>query len=197
MEHENTRFFEEFDESARGRDESTLSGQLRIRQARMDDVGALGRVSADREGGDALTHGAVFKRALEDDGSGRTSLILVAEVEDDIVGFGKVRYLTEEHGADASGSPEGWYLTGVVVDPGFRRRGVGFKLTAERLQWIAERSRFAYYFSNARNRVSTALHERFGFIEAARGPEFAGVSFVGGEGILFQLDLARSAWRTP
>ncbi|MCK4511080.1 GNAT family N-acetyltransferase, partial [bacterium] len=60
-----------------------------------------------------------------------------------------------------------------------------------------ERSRFAYYFSNARNRVSTALHERFGFVEVARGSELAGVSFVGGEGILFQLDLARSAWRTP
>ena len=197
MEHEITRLFEEFDESARGPEESRLLGQLRVRRARMDDVGALGRVSADREGGDALTHGAAFKRALEDDRIGRTSLILVAEVEDEIVGFGKVRYLTAEHGADASGSPQGWYLTGVVVDPGFRRRGVGFKLTAERLQWIAERSRFAYYFSNARNRVSTALHERFGFVEVARGSELAGVSFVGGEGILFQLDLARSAWRTP
>ncbi len=49
-----------------------------------------------------------------------------------------------------------------------------------------------FYFSNARNRVSIALHRRFGFTEVARGAEFAGVSFAGGEGILFQVDLARS-----
>jgi len=189
MEQETTRLFEEFDESARGPDESLSPGQLTIRQARVEDVGALGRLAADREGGDALTHGVAFKRAIEDDGSGRTSLVLVAELEDDIIGFGKVRYLGKEHGADASESPEGWYLTGVVVDPQFRRRGVGSRLTSERLQWIAERSQLAYYFANVKNRVSTALHERFGFVEIARGPEFAGVSFAGGEGMLFQADL--------
>lgn len=189
MEQETTRLFEEFDESARGPHELLLPGQLTIRQVRMGDVGALGRISAEREGGDAQAHGAAFGRAIEDDGSGRTSLILVAELDSDIVGFGKVRYLGKEHRADESESPEGWYLTGVVVDPQFRRRGVGSRLTSERLQWIAERSRSAYYFANVKNRVSTALHGCFGFVEIARGPEFAGVSFAGGEGILFQADL--------
>jgi GNAT superfamily N-acetyltransferase len=157
------------------------------------DVDSLGRISADREGGDALTHGAGFKRAIEGDEIGVTSLILVAEVGDDVIGFGKAQYLSEQRGTDGGVSPEGWHLTGVVVDPRFRRRGVGARLTAQRLQWIAERSRFAYYFANARNRVSISLHESFGFVEVDRGTECGGVSFTGGEGILFRADLSGSA----
>ena len=189
MEQEIGRLFEKFNEVPRESDQSSLPGPLTIRPARMQDVGVLGRISADREGGDAPAHCAVFKRAIEGDGIGRTSLVLVAAVEDDIIGFGKVRHLSETRSDNGSASPEGWYLTGVVVDPRFRRRGVGSRLTEARLQWISERGRFAYCFSNARNSVSIALHERLGFVEVARGSEFAGVSFAGGEGILFRADL--------
>lgn len=181
--------FEEFDDTTRSPDKTSLPCRLLIRQARVHDAGAIGRISADREGGDVPSHAAAFRRAIEEDAFGRTSIVLVAEMEDDIIGFGKVRYLSGEYGTGEGKSPEGWYLIGVVVDPRFRRRGVGFRLTAERVRWIAERSDLAYYFSNARNRVSIALHERFGFVEVARGPEFAGVSFAGGEGILFRVDL--------
>lgn len=189
MEQEIRRLFAKFDEVPRELDEPRLPGPLTLRPARTQDVDALGRISADREGGDAPTHSAVFRRAIEGDGAGRTSLTLVAEAEDDIIGFGKVRYLSGARVDDRSGSPEGWYLTGVVVDPRFRRRGVGSRLTEARLQWISERGRFAYCFSNARNSVSIMLHRRFGFVEVARGSEFAGVSFVGGEGVLFRADL--------
>lgn len=193
MDREAADLFEEFDEVGRAPDASSLRGRLIIRQARLQDADALGRLSAAREGGDAPAHSAVFMRAIKGEGMAHRPLILVAEMESDILGFGKARHLGEEHVAGAGASPEGWYLTGLVVDPRFRRRGVGLRLTAERLQWIAERSQFAYYLSNARNLVSIALHQRFGFIEVARGAELAGVSFVGGEGILFQVDLARLA----
>ena len=191
MDQENASLFEQFVESGNTPDSSCLLGQLVVRPARMQDVEALGRISADREGGDAQAHSAAFRRSLEDGGAGHRRLTLVAELERDVIGFGKVRYLSEEHGAGVGASPEGWYLTGVVVDPRFRRRGVGCRLTGERLRWIAERSDAAYYFANARNRVSIALHESFGFTEIGRGAEFAGVSFVGGEGVLFEVDLAR------
>ena len=195
MEQEIRRLFEKFSVVPRELEEPGLPGPLTIRPARMQNVDALGRISADREGGDAPTHSAAFKRAIEDDGTGRTSLMLVAEVEDDIIGFGKVRHLSGARADDGSATPEGWYLTGVVVDPRFRRRGVGSRLTAVRLQWISGRSRFAYCFSNARNSVSITLHRRFGFVEVARGSEFAGVSFVGGEGVLFRADLTELARR--
>ena len=195
MEREIGRLFEKFNEAPRELDESGLLGPVTIRPARMQDVGVLGRISADREGGDVPAHCAAFKRAIEGDGIGRTSLVLVAAVDDDVIGFGKVRHLSEARADDGSASPEGWYLTGVVVDPRFRRRGVGSRLTEARLQWVSERGRFAYCFSNARNSVSIMLHRRFGFVEVARGSEFAGVSFVGGEGILFRADLTGLARR--
>ena len=191
MDRENAGLFEEFDESAGGPPRAELPGELTVRPARMGDIDALGRISAEREGGEAHEHAAAFRRALEYRGIRRRLLILVAELSGDVIGFGKARYLNGEDGAGEGALPEGWYLTGVVVDPRFRRRGVATRLTAERLGWIAERGRLAYYFANAGNRVSIVLHQRFGFTEMGRGAEFAGVSFVGGEGILFQADLSR------
>ena len=197
MDPENAALFAEFDEAARIPAAASLRGELTVRPAQMRDVDAVGRISAEREGAEVHEHSAAVRRGFEEEGIGHSVLVLVAELDGEIIGFGKARYYDEERGAGASASPEGWYLTGVVVDPRFRRRGVGYELTAERLRWIAERSSLAYYFSNARNRVSIALHQHFGFTEVARGAEIAGESFVGGEGVLFQVDLSRSAWRAP
>jgi hypothetical protein len=47
------------------------------------------------------------------------------------------------------------------------------------------------------NRVSIALHRPFGFVEVDRAASFAGVSFTGGEGILFRADPADSATASP
>ena len=195
MDQKTANLFEEFNEAARVDITPGLSDGLTIRPAQMCDVGALGRISADREGGDSREHSAGFRRALEDEAAGRSFVILVAEFDGEIIGFGKARYLDKERGTGVGASPRGWYLTGVVVEPRFRRQGVGSRLTGERLRWIAQRSSSAYYFSNARNRVSIELHRGFGFVEVARSAEFAGVSFVGGQGVLYRADLTQSAWR--
>ncbi len=197
MDHDSARLFEPLDEDPDRSGECSLPGPLTIRRAAPADAESLGRLSAEREGGNAPAHAAAIMRALESDEIGHTSLVLVAEVEHGILGFGKVKRLGQARADDGSVTPEGWYLTGVVVDPRFRRRGVGARLTGDRLRWISERSRFAYYFSNARNPVSIALHERFGFVEMSRGAEFGSVSFVGGEGVLFRADLNGLAGRAP
>jgi ribosomal protein S18 acetylase RimI-like enzyme len=197
MEDEADRLFEELDEDCHRTGGPDLHASLTVRPATSQDAEPLGRLSAEREGGDAGEHRAAFTRAIESDEHGRSSLVLVAEVEGDVVGFGKARHLGESRSEQGDVAPEGWYLTGVVVDSRFRRRGVGSRLTAERLKWISERSRFAHYFSNARNPVSIALHARFGFVEVARGSEFAGVTFVGGEGVLFRADLTGDDERIP
>jgi hypothetical protein len=100
MDQESAGLFEEFDESDRPPDTSGLSNRLTIRLARMQDVDELGRISADREGGDELTQSTAFKRAIEDDGSALGPFILVAETESVIIGFAKARYLSGEDGAD-------------------------------------------------------------------------------------------------
>jgi len=58
------------------------------------------------------------------------------------------------------------------------------------MKWIAHRAIRAYYFVNARNLVSIEVHESFGFVEIARRFTFPGATFVGGEAILFQAELA-------
>ncbi len=160
-----------------------------IRRARRDDIDGLARLAAERDGDTVAIHAASFESAIARAETERSSLVLAADIDSHVVGFSKARYLGARDLPAGDPAPEGWYLTGVVVDPAFRRLGAGFALTTERLRWIAERADVAYYFANARNRVSLALHERFGFVEIARGSTFAGVSFTGGEGILFRVDL--------
>lgn len=178
-------------ETYRERDDEDPRGEppadLVIRGAVQGDLDALGRIAAAREGGSLQRYAAAFGRALADDPDSRRSLVLVAAVGGEVVGYGKTHLYSGTKEGETS--PPGWYLSGVVVDPRFRRRDIGARLTVERLAWIARRSTTAYYFANARNRVSIALHAPFGFTESARGLGFCGVAFRGGEGILFSVDL--------
>lgn len=199
MSGEADRLFAAFDDSP-GRSPSPVGvDAIRIRPARLGDVEAVARLFAEREGGDVQAHAAAIRCALGSEAIGRSSLVLVAEVpcDDPVVGYGKVRLLDGDGGPDLGPAPKGWYLTGVVVAPIWRRRGIGARLTADRLRWISARSRFAYYVSNARNRVSIALHARFGFVEIDRGPVLAGCTFTGGEGVLFRVDLSRPGPTSP
>lgn len=59
----------------------------------------------------------------------------------------------------------GWYLLGLVVDQGWRRRGIGEALTRTRMAWVAQRADHLYYFTAHGNRASQALHERLGFVK--------------------------------
>ncbi|WP_369045717.1 GNAT family N-acetyltransferase [Sinomonas sp. P10A9] len=81
-------------------------------------------------------------------------------------------------------APAGHYLGGIVVHPDARRRGAGRALTAARLAWIWELADVAYYIANARNAASIALHAGFGFSPIAAGPQFHGVTFDGGRGLV-------------
>src|SRR5690606_1120377 len=98
-------------------------------------------------------------------------LLCVAELSGQIVGYARaVSYDPEaEHSARLPRSPGGWYLTGVVVNPDFRRRGIGHALTLFRMEWIRQRSDRVYYFVHPRNQASIDLHTRIGFQEIGRG----------------------------
>ena len=167
---------------------------LVVREALERDLEALGRIAAEREGGDPESHRTAFVTLLRDSVPAGDGRLLVAVMGDDVMGFGKVarfrHSLNAEAGLASDIAPEGWYLAGVVVSAEWRRRGVGDRLTASRLEWIARRATRAYYFVNARNTVSIDLHRRFGFIEVTRQFSFPGASFEGGKGILFEAELA-------
>jgi ribosomal protein S18 acetylase RimI-like enzyme len=162
---------------------------LIVRPPRGEDFEPLGRITAARDGGDPAGHAAALARFPDGAGEGK-SLLLVAEIDGSAVAFGKCRYSERPADPAPDAGPEGWYLAGLIVDEAHRRRGVGRRLTAVRMDWIAARADVAYYFANARNAASIALHREFGFEELARRFTLPGAVFEGGEGILFRARLA-------
>jgi ribosomal protein S18 acetylase RimI-like enzyme len=150
-----------------------------VRRAREDDLDACARLAAARNGGDTAAWTSRLHGQLADP----HGALLVAEV-DDVVGYARVTWFGAPQGAPANAAPAGYYLMGVLVDPGWRRRGLGERLTVARLAWVWERAAECWFFANARNRASLDLHARLGFQEVTRDFWFPDVSFAGGEGVL-------------
>ncbi|MFI5085120.1 MAG: GNAT family N-acetyltransferase [Actinomycetales bacterium] len=177
-------FFAPFDPSVRSV-RSGHSGGTAFRRAAAADAPALAAVEVAVRGSRPESALAAMERAL---GRGRTPLWL-AEAGGTVVAYAKAAWLPT---ADDGGmSPEGFYLAGCTVLPGHRRRGLGRELTRLRLEWIARRADEAWYFANASNLSSLAMHVEFGFTEIRRGPLFHGVGFSGGEGVLLRARCGR------
>jgi ribosomal protein S18 acetylase RimI-like enzyme len=168
--------------------EPSLDG-LVIRPATPSDTLALGAIEAQREGGTPRERASKLERTIASCAATGEGLVLVATHAERPVGIAKVRLFHPPEDAPANVAPAGWYLSGVIVAPRLRRRGIGMQLTSRRLDWIAQREPFAYYFANARNRVSIELHRPFGFVEITRDFTFPGATFEGGAGILYRADL--------
>ena len=110
----------------------------------------------------------------------------MAECSGEVIGYGRVRFFEPDPDAPVDTAPRGYYLMGIFVLSDYRRAGVGTALTRARLDWITQRGDEAWCFANARNTVSIELHEQLGFEEFTRSFSFPGITFDGGEGILFR-----------
>jgi len=183
--------FEPYRNRLHGEDLPAKLTDLGIRPAVSADVSELSRIEAARDGGDPAEFALRLESTLASTGHG---MILVAQHGESLLGLGKVSYFSPAEDAPANVAPQGWYLSGVVVVPEYRGRGIGRSLTRARLDWIAERDRWAFYFANLRNRVSIELHQEFGFVELTRDFTFPGVTFEGGVGALFRTHLARGRY---
>jgi ribosomal protein S18 acetylase RimI-like enzyme len=90
----------------------------------------------------------------------------VANANGQIVGYGRVVELaTDEAGP---GTPAGCYLGGVLVDPGWRGRGIATALTRARLRWAFARTDTVFFVAGADNVASLHLHAALGFQEVKR-----------------------------
>jgi len=67
--------------------------------------------------------------------------------------------------------------------------GVPAPLLRARVGWVAERADEVWFYANARNAVSLALHAAIGLEEVTRDFSVPGVSFEGGVGVLGRLRL--------
>jgi aminoglycoside 6'-N-acetyltransferase I len=148
-----------------------------LREHHVEDVA---RIYGGRQGDDIASAVAVVRGWLDDP----QRLVVVAEHELEVRGYASATLLdvTAPDGSDASG----WYLSGVAIDPSSRRHRIGAQLTSARLERLSEVTDSVWYFTNARNLASIALHARYGFVEHGRGPRIGGVDFEGGTGILFR-----------
>lgn len=115
--------------------------------------------------------------------------LFAARVNATLAGYGRVRYFAPPAQSPPGSAPAGWYLAGVVVAPQWRGYGAAEALTKARLAWVAERADEVWYYVNARNAVSLALHGAVGFEEVSREFSVPGVSFEGGAGVLCRLRL--------
>ncbi|WP_231904889.1 GNAT family N-acetyltransferase [Streptantibioticus cattleyicolor] len=158
---------------------------MTVVEASGDDVPALAVMQARARGGTADEWADRIHRTRQ----GERTLVITAKVSGEPVGYANVAFLPA-HPVDRA--PAGYYLTGVTVDPVWRRRGIGKLLTRRRMDWVWERDPVVRCFVSARNRASLDLHRGLGFKRVAAGASFQGVEFTGGEGLLLRADAPRS-----
>lgn len=141
-------------------------------------------LAVQREGGDPTA----WRTALEGGLDATDRATFVGLVDGMLAGYSTVAWLAPGIGHPTTDAPDGWYLLGLIVDPPFRRLGVGHRLTAARLRWLDGRTDRVWYFASNANQASIDLHADFGFRLQAENLEFPGVGF-SGSGLLFCADL--------
>ena len=136
-----------------------------VRDGRADDVGSCVSLALIAVPDSDVSR---WRTSLLEDVESPDRLLVVAECADEVIGYGRVLRFVPEPDAPGNSAPAGYYLMGMVVHPDHRRKGAGAALTQARIDWISRRADAAWYFANARNAASIALHESFGFEEVTR-----------------------------
>lgn len=157
---------------------------MQIRESTLDDLGHVNAV-CDASARTRWTSEMVAPRG--------DRVVLVAVTQGEVVGVAKTHLHPDPEGS----APAGHYLGGVVVAPGFRRRGVGSALTRARLKWIWSRAPIAYYFTNEHNTASIRMHESLGFRLVARFSEIRGVTADDARSELILFEASRSSTGRP
>jgi ribosomal protein S18 acetylase RimI-like enzyme len=116
------------------------------------------------------------------DVTGERRQMFVAKASGQLVGYGRVVELPA--GDAGPGTPAGYYLAGVLVDPAWRGRGIATALTLARLSWAFARTGTVFYVTGADNAASLHLHAALGFQEINR---FASERSAAGVDVLSQL----------
>lgn len=173
-----------------GHSSQPLPVNIKVRYATYEDASAVAQLAAQNNVDPNLDFGYFLDRTEKElcrGGNLNGFHIVVAEVNNEVIGYGRSIYYNEKVIQKYSfPSPVGWYLMGVTVSPKYRGQGVGHLLTKKRLEHIGKLSNRAYYIANEENITSIKLHESFGFRLLKKGPGFLKVKFNNDAGMLFE-----------
>jgi ribosomal protein S18 acetylase RimI-like enzyme len=98
--------------------------------------------------------------------TGQCRQMFVAKTNCQMVAHGRILKLAADEAGP--GTPAGYYLSGVLVDPVWRGRGIGNSLTQARMRWALARTNAVFYVTGADNIASLRLHAAPGFQEIKR-----------------------------
>jgi ribosomal protein S18 acetylase RimI-like enzyme len=111
--------FADYDPAARPDRQS--APPVQVRDLAPEDVAACAVLVASRGGSDPATAAERLRRDLADPDRHQ----FVADSDDGIVGYGAVIRHELLPTAAADTAPSGYYLVGLMIDPRWRRRGIG------------------------------------------------------------------------
>ncbi len=158
---------------------------LSVTEAAVQDVDACIALSMLVSDGSGVDWSALFHR----DNERSDRYLVVARVDEKVIGYARTARFEPDAEAPANAAPAGYYLIGLVVDPGWRRQGVATALIQARLTWVAQRAYEAWYFADISNRVSIGLHEQAGFATVTDDFWFPTVTDGGGTHVLGSVQL--------
>ncbi|ASP37908.1 hypothetical protein CHH28_04105 [Bacterioplanes sanyensis] len=152
--------------------------RYRITPVEPQHLPAIAELFEQREG-----H-AIAIEALEHSLLADNVIAFVAMQQQQLLGYSKAAHFNGQ-----AYSPQGWYLSGLIVNPDYRRAGIAHELTRQRLNALSQHTDTVYYFANVNNQASIDLHGKFGFELLKDDFCFPGVTFNQGRGQLFGIKL--------
>jgi ribosomal protein S18 acetylase RimI-like enzyme len=153
---------------------------LLVREATGADVEGCVAIIMAVNGGDPAGWRGMFERTV----AAEDQALFVADVDGEIAGYARI---VDHHVADdspAGAAPGGYYLMGLAIPAGWRRRGLAAALTSARLSWAWSRTDKVFYVASLQNLASLDLHRGLGFEEVTREFSYPGIDFAGGVGVL-------------
>jgi aminoglycoside 6'-N-acetyltransferase I len=134
----------------------TPEGPVRIESLKVGDVASAVELVRRVQRVDPGDRGEQFAADITDD----SRQMFVAKAKGHVVAHARVAELAADEAAP--GTPAGCYLSGVLVDPAWRRRGIATALTRARLRWVFNRTDEALCVIGADNIASLRLHAALG-----------------------------------
>jgi len=135
------------------------TGEMVIRKATSTDIAACAVLICGHVSGNLEDWRSRFERDL----ANPQRQFLVATVDASVVGYGHTTLHSDKSEDETTSSPTGYFLSGLLVSPAHRRKGLGILLTIARIDELRQLTDVIYYRAEPSNQATINLHSRLGF----------------------------------